>query len=287
MLAVFRKEMKTYFSSITGYIFMGFFLLLSGFFVTLSNLLRGNPDYNGVLSSINFVFLFVVPILTMRLMSEEKKQQTDQLLLTSPLNIWDIVLGKYLAAVGVFLMTLLITCIYPIMMSFFGELAWAEIIGGYVGFFLLGCAFISVGLFASSKTDNQVISAVVTFSILLFIWLLDGIQQGIPVGIVYGVVFAGIIVAALAMLTFSATKNKIVGVITGLVGLAIMAIVYFLKPQIYAALIGNVFSWFSLLNRYQGFAMGVLSLSPIIYYITFSLAFLFLTVQGIDKKRWV
>lgn len=287
MIAVFKKEMKAYFSSLTGYIFMGFFLLLSGFFVALSNLLSGNPDYNGVLASINFVFLFVVPILTMRLMSEEKKQKTDQLLLTSPLKIWDIVLGKYFAAVGVFLLTLLITCIYPIMLSFFGELAWAEIIGGYVGFFLLGCAFISIGLFVSSKTDNQVISAVITFSILLFIWLLEGIQQGLPVGTVYGMVFAGIIVAAVAMLTYSATRSKSVGVITGIIGVAIIAIVYFINKSVYDALIVNVFSWFSLLNRYQGFAMGVLSLSPIVYYITFSFAFLFLTVQGIDKRRWV
>lgn len=287
MIAVFKKEMKAYFSSLTGYIFMGFFLILSGFFVALYNLLSGNPDYNGVLSSINFIFLFAVPILTMRLMSEEQKQKTDQLLLTSPLSIWDIVLGKYFAAVGVFLLTLLITCIYPIMLSFFGEIAVAEIIGGYVGFFLLGCAFISIGLFVSSKTDNQVISAIVTFSVLLFIWLLDAIQQGLPTGRMYGIVFAGIIVAAIAMLTYSATRNRFVGIVTAIIGIAAIVIVYFINKSVYDALIVNVFGWFSLLKRYQGFAMGVLSLSPIIYYITFSFAFLFFTVQGINKKRWI
>lgn len=103
----------------------------------------------------------------------------------------------------------------------------------------------------------------------------------------YGIVFAGIIVAAVAMLTYSATRSKSVGIITGIIGVAIIAIVYFINKSVYDALIVNVFSWFSLLNRYQGFAMGVLSLSPIVYYITFSFAFLFLTVQGIDKRRWV
>ncbi len=287
MFAVFKKEMKTYFSSLTGYIFMGFFLILSGFFVSIYNLSGGSPDYNGVLTSINFIFLFVVPILTMRLMSEEQKQKTDQLLLTSPLSIWDIVLGKYFAAVGVFGLTLLITCIYPIMLSFYGKLAVPEIVGGYIGFFLLGCAFISIGLFVSSKTDNQVISAVVTFSVLLFIWLLDAIQQGLPTGVVSGIIFAGIIVAAIALFVYSATKNKAVGIVTAIIGIAIIAIVYFIDKSLYNAFIVNFFGWFSLFKRYQGFAMGVLSLSPIIYYITFSFAFLFLTVRGIDKRRWI
>ncbi len=287
MFAVLKKEMKTYFSSLTGYIFMGFFLILSGIFVSLYNLYTGSPDYNKVLSSINFIFLFLVPVLTMRLMSEEQKQKTDQLLLTSPLSIWDIVLGKYFAAVGVFALTLLITCIYPIILSFFGKLAVAKIIGGYIGFFLLGCAFISIGLFVSSKTDNQVISAVVTFGVLLFIWLLDAIQQGLPTGTVSGIIFAGAIVAIITLFVHSATKNRTVSITTAIIGGAIIAIVYFVNQSVYDAFIINFFGWFSLLQRYEGFAMGVLSLSPIIYYITFSFAFLFLTVRGIDKRRWI
>lgn len=287
MFAVLKKEMKTYFSSLTGYIFMGFFLILSGIFVSLYNLYTGSPDYNKVLSSINFIFLFLVPVLTMRLMSEEQKQKTDQLLLTSPLSIWDIVLGKYFAAVGVFALTLLITCIYPIILSFFGKLAVAKIIGGYIGFFLLGCAFISIGLFVSSKTDNQVISAVVTFGVLLFIWLLDAIQQGLPTGTVSGIIFAGAIVAIITLFVHSATKNRTVSITTAIIGGAIIAIVYFVNQSVYDAFIINFFGWFSLLQRYEGFAMGVLSLSPIMYYITFSFAFLFLTVRGIDKRRWI
>lgn len=287
MFAVLKKEMKTYFSSLTGYIFMGFFLILSGIFVSLYNLYTGSPNYNNVLSSINFIFLFLVPVLTMRLMSEEQKQKTDQLLLTSPLSIWDIVLGKYFAAVGVFALTLLITCIYPIILSFFGKLAVAKIIGGYIGFFLLGCAFISIGLFVSSKTDNQVISAVVTFGVLLFIWLLDAIQQGLPTGTVSGIIFAGAIVAIITLFVHSATKNRTVSITTAIIGGAIIAIVYFVNQSVYDAFIINFFGWFSLLQRYEGFAMGVLSLSPIIYYITFSFAFLFLTVRGIDKRRWI
>ena len=198
MYAVFKREMKMYFTSPVGYIFMGFFLLLSGLFFAMFNLLQASPDYNGVLASITFIFLFAVPILTMRLMSEESRQKTDQLLLTSPLSLVGIVLGKYFAAVAVFGITLLVTCIYPIILSFFGTIPVWEIVGGYIGFLLLGAAFISIGLYVSSLTDNQVVSAIITFSALLFIWLLEWIQQGLPTGKVPGIIFACVLVSVLS-----------------------------------------------------------------------------------------
>ena len=113
MLAVFRRELRAYFVSPIGFVFVGFFMLIAGVFFAISNLLSGNPAFNGVLSSLTFIFLFLVPILTMRLISEETRQKTDQLLITSPLSITGIVLGKYLAAVGVFVITLLITRAVP------------------------------------------------------------------------------------------------------------------------------------------------------------------------------
>ncbi len=144
MLAVLRRELRAYFVSPIGFVFVGFFILIAGVFFAISNLLSGNPTFNGVLSSLTFIFLFLVPILTMRLISEETRQKTDQLLITSPLSITGIVLGKYLAAVGVFVITLLITVLFPVIMSFFSllGLGWWEILGGYIGFLLMGCAFI-------------------------------------------------------------------------------------------------------------------------------------------------
>ena len=138
MLAIINKELRSYFASATGYIFMSFFLLISGIFFSITNLLGQNPLYNNVLSSITFIFLFVVPMLTMRLISEETRQKTDQLLLTSPLKVSDIVLGKYFAALLLFLLTLLITVLYPIIFKFYGNVAVGEVLGGYIGFFYLG-----------------------------------------------------------------------------------------------------------------------------------------------------
>jgi len=286
MLAIIKREFKAYFSSPTGFVFMGFFLLLTGFFFVMSNVLQASPDYNAVLGSITFIFLIVVPVLTMRLISEETKQKTDQLLLTSPLSLTKMVLGKYLAAVGVFLLTLLVTALYPVLLSFFGPVAVWEILGGYIGFFLLGSSFIAVGLFVSSLTDNQVIAAIVTFVSLLFMWLIDWIQQGVPVDRASGIVFAGLLVIGAAIFVYFTTRTIIVSIAVFTVGSGIVTGMYFLNPIVFEGLIVRVLDWFSLLARYGDFSMGVLSISPIVYYVTFCAIFVFLTIRMIEKRRW-
>lgn len=286
MVGVFKKELKSYFSTPTGYVFMGFFLLVAGFFFAISNLFTMSADYNGMLSNITFIFLIVVPILTMRLIADETRQKTDVLLLTSPLKLSAMVLGKYLAALTVFLITLLVTCLYPIIMSFFGSIAIWEIIGGYIGFFLLGATFIAVGLFISSLTDNQVIAAVVTFSVLLLLWVIDAVQSVLPSTTISGVVFAVILVVGIAVWLYFAARNIYVSLATAVVGGGIIAAIYLLNKDLYTGFISKFIAWFSVLNRYQDFSMGILSLSPIIYYITFSAAFIFLTIRTLEKRRW-
>jgi ABC-2 type transport system permease protein len=288
MRAIFLRELKAYFTSPIGYVFMGFFILLSGIFFAIGNLLPASSSYSGLLSSITFIFLIVVPILTMRLISEDSRQKTDQLLITSPLSITGIVLGKYFAAVGVFFLTLLLTVSYPVMMSFFsyGSLAWAEILGGYLGFLLLGSAFIAVGLFFSSLTDNQLIAAVETFAALLLIWILDYISQYLPSDAVSGLVFLAALGVGIVLLLFLSTRNifitaaALVLIAGGLVAL------FLLQRTFFESLITKILDWFSLLKRYNDFNLGVLSLSPIVYYISFSGAFIFLTVRMIEKRRW-
>jgi ABC-2 type transport system permease protein len=289
MLAIFRRELKAYFVSPIGFTFVGFFLLIAGVFFAISNLLSGNPNYTGVLSNLTFIFLFLVPILTMRLISEETRQKTDQLLITSPVSIVGIVLGKYLAAVTVFLITLLITVIYPIIMSFYAllGLAWWEILGGYIGFFLLGASFIAVGLFFSSLTDNQLIAAVETFAALLLIWILDFIAQSVPSNAVSGLIFLAILGAALVLLVFLSTRSTVAAIVAFIIAAAAVVLLYVFIPSFFNGLIGKILSWFSLIKRYNDFSMGILGLSPIVYYISFSGAFVFLTIRMIEKRRWV
>jgi ABC-2 type transport system permease protein len=289
MLAIFRRELKAYFTSPIGFVFVGFFILIAGVFFAISNLLSGNPSYTGVLSNLTFIFLFLVPILTMRLISEETRQKTDQLLITSPIGITGIVIGKYFAAVGVFLLTLLITVIYPVIMSFFSllGLAWWEILGGYLGFFLLGSAFIAVGLFFSSLTDNQLIAAVETFAALLLIWILDFIAQSVPSDAISGLVFLALLAAAVVLLVYLSTRNTLATVVAFVAVAAAVVLLFLFNRTFFEGLIAKILSWFSLIKRYNDFAMGIVGLSPIVYYISFAGAFVFLTIRMIEKRRWV
>jgi ABC-2 type transport system permease protein len=289
MVAILHRELKAYFSTPIGFIFVGFFILLAGVFFTTTNLIPANPDYTLVLGSITSIFLIVVPILTMRLLPEEIRQKTDQLLITSPLSITGIVMGKYLAAVVVFLITLLITVIYPVLMSFFavGGLAWLEIFGCYIGFFLMGSCFIAVGLFFSSLTDNQLIAAAMTFAALMPMYLIDWFSKEIPMGSMYGLIFMGIVGTGLIALVLFSTRSPIASAGTGLAVALILAALAVLRPTFFYGLIGKVLDWFSLLKRMNDFSMGILNLSSVVYYLLFSGVFVFLTVRMIEKKRWI
>lgn len=289
MLAVFLRELKAYFTTPIGFIFVGFFILMTGLFFALSSLLNANPNYNQVMDTITIVLLIAVPILTMRLLSEETKQGTDKLLVTSPLSITGIVLGKYLAAVAVFLLALAITVTYPVILTFFATegLAGWEIVGAYLGFFLLGSSLIAVGLFFSSLTENQLIAAVETFAALLFVWFLDVVSKAAPTSAASGVAFLAVAAAGLALLVFFGTRSTSIALLTGLAAAGVAVLLYVFQAASFPGLIGRVLDWFSLLKRYEPFIRGILSLGPIVYYISLCGVFIFLTVRMIEKGRWI
>jgi ABC-2 type transport system permease protein len=286
MLAVFKRELRSYFNTPIGYIFMAAFLFFGGLFFALINLFGKNPDFSATLGNITFIFLLTVPILTMRLLSEERNKKTDQLLLTSPLSLSGIVLGKYFAAVFVFLISLLITALYPFIISIYGILAGWEILGSYIGFFLMGAAFISVGLFISALTENQLIAAILTFVVLLLNYLIDALMQIVPTSTLSGIIFIALVVLGLAIFIYLSTRNAYIGILWVLLGGAATALIGILNASLYQGLIVKVLTWLSLLDRYNEFSMGILSLSPIVYYLTFSAIFVFLTVRTQEKRRW-
>lgn len=178
MWAIFKREVKSFFLTPIGYVYMGIFLFLSGLFFAFL-LLNPNQsaNYTEVLGTMSFTLLFATPILTMRLISEEKKSGTDQLLLTSPVSLSGIVVGKYLAALFVFISTLVVTLAFPLILSRFATLDLSVIFLGYIGYFLLGAAFIAIGLFISSITENQTVAAIISFCALLFLWVLEFLKM--------------------------------------------------------------------------------------------------------------
>ena len=136
MTAIFKRELKSYLTSMVGYLFIFFVLVLTGIYFSAYQLSGGYSKFETTLSALTFVFLIGVPILSMRVLAEERKQKTDQLLLTAPVSVWDIVFGKYLALVAVFAIPVVIMCVYPLIMSKFGTISYASAYTGILGFFL-------------------------------------------------------------------------------------------------------------------------------------------------------
>jgi len=286
MFAIFKREIRAYFQTPIGYLFMGLFLLLTGVFYFFDNLLGQNSQFTGFLGSILLIFLFAIPLLTMRLFSEERRQKTDQLLLTSPVSIGGIVFGKFLAALVVYCGTLVITVAYAVVIAVYGDLQTWETVGSYIGFIFLGACYISVGIFVSAITENQLTAALVSFFALMFIWLIDPVSQIIPADTKTGIISAGVLLAALLLFLFLNTRNWVIVLGTLILGALAIGAFYLFKKDVFSGFIQKFLGWFSLNRRYQSFSMGLLKFDALLYYASFSGLFLFLTVRLIEKRRW-
>ena len=168
MLAIYKKELRSYFTSLIGYVFIAFFLAVIGLYFYLYNISNGYANFEYVLSGSTFIFMVLVPIITMRVMAEENRQKTDQLLLTAPITTKAIILGKYLALMTIYGIVMLVTSLYPLVITKYGIVNLKTAYASILGFYLLGCAFMAVGLFVSTCTENQLVAAVVSFVIILF-----------------------------------------------------------------------------------------------------------------------
>lgn len=286
MTAIFKKELRNYFNTVIGWGYLGFFVLLTGYFFVSQNVSMGSMNYNDTLASSMTMFIILTPVLTMRLFSEEKRQKTDQLLYSSPVTVKSIVAGKFLAAMVIFVLGVLITGFFPIMLNEFGDVDWGLLFAGAFGYILMGMCMISVGIYISAITDNQIIAATVTFGTAFILLSIDDIAASAPISAGASIICALLIVAVLALVVFGSTKNPFVAGIVAILGAAAVMGLYLIMPNLYDGLIINILGWFSVLNRYENFYIGILSVSDIAYYITFAFAFLYLSANVIEKRRW-
>ncbi|MDO4302034.1 MAG: ABC transporter permease [Clostridia bacterium] len=286
MLSIFKKEMKNYFNTITGFGFLGFLVLITGYFFVSQNIVAASSNYNDTLAGSMIMFLILVPVITMRLFAEEARQKTDQLLFSAPVKITDIVGGKFLAAVILYLIGIAITFVFPFMLSRFGDIDWGMTAVGFIGYFMMGTCLISVGIFISVLTDNQIVAAAATFAAVFLLLMMDNIASSAPISVMSSLIFVIIAILAVALLVYNSTKNLAVAGIFALIGFVITGGLYLFNPNLFDGVIISVLGWFSVLNRFENFYMGIISISDVVYYITFSMVFLYLTVNVIEKRRW-
>lgn len=286
MTAVYKKELKGYLTSMIGYLFIFFTLVLTGIYFSAYQLAAAYPRFEYTLSALTFVFIIGVPILTMRVLAEERKQKTDQLLLTSPVSVTSIVLGKYLALVTVFGIPVLIMCTYPLIMSGFGEVSMASAYTGILGFFLLGCANLAIGVFLSALTESQVIAAILTFVFLFAFYMMNGISSFFSDSSASTCITFGLLILAAAIIIYTMIKNVIISVIVGAVGEIALVILYVMNSSFFEGGIQKILEVFNLSGHFDTFTNNIFDIRGIVYFVSVTAICIFLTIQSIVKRRW-
>lgn len=287
MTAVYKREVRAYFQSMTGPVFIAFLLAFTGIYFVAYNLSAGYPYFSYTLSGSLIVFLVGIPLITMRSFSEERRSRTDQMLLTAPVSLFGIVMGKYLAMVTVIAIPNIIFCIYPLIIQSQGV---AYLTVDYISifvFFLLGCVYAAIGMFLSALTESQIIAFVSTFGILLVLYLWDGILSLLPSSAISGLAGVLIILALAVFYIYHMTDNVVLAGIIGLIGAASGIIVYIVDSALYENLLSNLLGRLALANVFTDITSNsIVDVTGIALYLSIAAVFVFLTVQAVQKRRW-
>lgn len=286
MWAIYKRELKAYFTSMIGYLFLAFFLVFLGIYFVVYNLVYAYANFEYVLEDINFIFIVIVPVITMRILAEEKNQKTDQLLLTSPVSITGIVLGKYLAVVTVFFFAMCFTLFYPLILSQFGAISMGTAYSAILGFFLMGCAYLAIGVFLSAIAENQMIAAVLSVIVILMTNLIQGIASILPTDSLSIWLILAAVVLVIFGIVYWNTRNLTLTLVLAAAAEGAMAVLYVVKASVYEGLIENICNWLAISDKYSNFSAGILDLQSCIYFISVVAIFLVITVQTLNKRRW-
>ena len=286
MIAIYKRDLKGFFTGMMGYVLLAFFLAVGGLYFTVMNLISGYPDLSYTLYNNLFVLLVLVPLLTMRSFAEERRARTDQLLLTSPVPLWRIVLGKYLAVLSVFGMAVLVFALYPIIMSRGGAVSYRQSYAALLAFFLLGAACIAIGVFLSSLNENQIVAAVCSFFVLLLAYLMPSIQTLFTVGsaLAMGVFLVLAVLGAAYAGWHSRSWGLGLGVFT--VCCAAILVLFWLRSAALTSAFSSLLGALCLFSPFEKFVSGLFSLSAVVYYLSVTALFLFFTCQTLEKRRW-
>lgn len=287
MNAVFIKEIKSYYTSITGYITTAIMMLVSGIYIYAINAEGASGDFSSTFVNMAFIyFIVLIPLITMKTFAEEKKQKTDQLLYSLPVKSSGVVLGKFLSCCTVTAVPVVLMGLYPLIFSAYGNVNFLSAYSALFGFFMLGASLISIGMFFSSLTESQVVSAIITLVFILLGELLPSLSEYISSNAIAGAVVFMAMGLFVGFIVYFLTKNTVIGLSTAvLIDLAI-AVIYIVKKEWLEGLLPSIAEKLSLFSRFNDFSSGVFDLTSIFFFISVTCVFLFLTVQSVEKKRW-
>lgn len=287
MKAIYKKEMRSYFTSLTGPIAIAVCLFITGLMFRNYNLATYHLlTFSYTLNNSSLVFYIVVPILSMRVFAEERKQKTDQLLLTAPVSLTEIVFGKYLALITVFAIPCAITGIYPLIMRHFGKetLKWDYTV--LLAFFLMGCAYLAVGMFISSTTENVIIAAILSILFVFATQMIGNTYTLMSASAFASLIFLIILTVIAGLIVWAMTHHFYASIGTTAVLAVICFILYFVKSSLFSGRAESVMKIFDFSTHFEDFANGSFTIPNLVYFISAMAIGIVLTIQVIQKRRW-
>ena len=286
MSAVFRHELRSYFHSLTAYVFGAFLLAVIGIGAMFYNLEAAVSNFEFVLSFASIIFMVIVPILTMRTLAEERRQRTDQLLYSLPITTTQVVLGKYLALLVVYLIPLAVISLYPLLFSQFGDVYLPTSYGSLFAFFLMGAALLAVRMFLSSLTDNQGFAAGIGVAAILLNYYSVSLAEYTSSTAMGSLIALYVIALLLGVVIHNLTRNENLAYGVTLVLIAALSVAYFVNSSAFEGLLPDIMTKLSLFRQFNSFVNGAFDLTAIVYYVSVMGFFLFLSVQSMEKRRY-
>ena len=286
MTAVLKHELRLYFHSLTAYVFGAFLLAFVGIGAVLYNIQAAVSNFEFVLNISSLIFVVIVPILTMRVIAEEKKQKTDQLLYSLPISTTQVILGKYAALLILYLIPLAVISLYPLIFSRFGDVYLLTAYGSILAFFILGAALIAVGMFISSLTDNQGMAAGIGIAVILLNYYSVSLSEYVSATAAGSAVALVVLFLAMGAVIRYVTKNGTLAYWFSFVLIAVTVLLLFVDSSIFEGLLPSIMAKLSLFERFTSFVNGAFDMTAIVYYCTVIIFFLFLSVQSMEKRRY-
>lgn len=286
MIAIFERELKSYFTTLTGYIYAAFLLLFAGIYTMAANLKGGYPEFEYALGNMCFIFIAVIPVLTMRVMADERRQRTDQLLYSLPLSSASVVMGKYLAMLVVIALPMVILSAYPLVLSLYGTINFKAAYGSLLAFYFLSATLAAIGMFVSSLMENQAATAGVCFAVMLLLYFLYDLIYFVSASAYQSLLALMVLVLLLAVAIRLLFKSSAVAIAAGVIGEGSLLLGYTLSPESFESLFTTLMQRISPYERFYLFLDGVFDVTALVYFVSVIGLFLFLCVQGVEKRRW-
>lgn len=286
MTAIFKREFKSCFTGMIGWVIAAVSLFFLGLYFTNRNLLYASSDFASVLYTMTMILLFLLPAISMRSFAEERKNKTDQLLLTSPVSIPAIVAGKFLAELAVFALPLAAAVVMPLLLQVFGTVSLVAAYSALLGYLLLGGACLAVGTWISALTENQILAYLATFGALLVAYLMNGIQTMFTTGNLLAFIVFMIVLLVAAVLVGVICKRLAAGAVVFCAGAVVLFVLFQLRPAWLLTAFNAVLSALALFEPFKDIVGGMFSIPAIVYYLSVMGLFLFLTGQALARRRW-